>query len=80
MQNNYKLFTSISFVLGIVVGNFITTYYKDKQIALREDARADVVSLLYEEKLKRNKDSIEYNEIINQASETYYKLLTEHKK
>lgn len=80
MPDKYKLFITIAFVLGIVVGNFLTTYYKDKEFALREDARADVVSLLYEEKLKRNKDSIEYNEIINQASEAYYKLLMEHKK
>lgn len=69
----------VALALGIFIGNFLTSYSKDKEFDERENARADVVALLYEEKTKRNQDSISYNQIINQAAEKYYELLENSK-
>lgn len=69
----------IALALGIFIGNFITSYSQNKEFFTRENARADVIALLYAEKTKRNQDSIEYNQIINQASDKYYELLENSK-
>lgn len=69
----------IALIIGIIIGNYITTLYKDNERKEVLNNLDDVRSILIETKLKSNNDSIKYNDKIADIAAQYYRLELENR-